>query len=244
MQAVLEELNIPYTGSNVVSSRLGMDKISSKNVFKSNSIPIPRHMLISCAGIKRSDAKVYFKELNKPVVIKPSDGGSSIGLSIIDSEKDFPAALQVGFKYSDNVIIEEYIQGREITVGILENKALPIVEIIPKRRFFDFEAKYVKGLTEYQVPAKLGKKQYAACQELGLAAHNALGARFFSRVDMILNQKGEGIVLEVNTIPGFTQTSLLPKAALAAGIDFEELILKILESARYDEDKKTAGSRS
>lgn len=238
VQAVLEEMNIPYTGSKVASSRLGMDKVSSKNVFKSNNIPMPRHMVISRAEIlgntvldKGRSLEVYFKELNKPIVIKPCDGGSSIGVSIIDREVDFIAALKLAFRYSDNVIIEEYILGREITVGILEEKPLPIIEIIPKRRFFDFEAKYVKGLTEYEVPAKLGKKQYAACQELGLAAHNALGARSFSRVDMILNREGEGLVLEVNTIPGLTQTSLLPKAALAAGIDFEGLILKILESA-------------
>jgi len=238
VQAVLEEMNIPYTGSKVTSSRLGMDKISSKNVFKSNNIPMPRHMVISRnrtsgnTGLdKEGNLEVYFKELNKPIVVKPSDGGSSIGLSIIDSEKDFTAALQLAFRYSYNVIIEEYIRGREMTIGILENKALPVIEIIPKNRFFDFEAKYVKGLTEYEVPAKLGKKQYLSCQALGLAAHNALGARSFSRVDMILNREGEGLVLEVNTIPGLTQTSLLPKAALAAGIDFEELVFKILESA-------------
>lgn len=232
IQEVLEEMNMPYTGSKVSASKLGMDKISSKNIFKSNNIPVPRYRIIHKTSLdKIPDTQVYFKELGSPLVIKPSSEGSSIGLSIIDSGEDFCMALTSALKYSDSAIVEEYVRGREITVGILEDKALPIVEIMPKKRFFDFEAKYRKDITEYRVPAEIEKEQYRTCQNVGLRAHQALGARFFSRVDMILSEERMPVVLEVNTIPGLTETSLLPKAALAAGIDFEQLVLKILESA-------------
>lgn len=234
IQKILEDMDIPYTGSRPEASRLGMDKVSSKLIFKSKNIPMPRYTVIKNSDLdKRQSARAYFKELGLPLVIKPCDEGSSIGLSIVDREEDFHTAIKKVFEYSDKGIIEEYVRGREITVGILEDKALPIVEIITKKRFFDFEAKYEKGLTEYRVPAEITKKQYEACQKIGLGAHKALGARFFSRVDMILSESGIPVVLELNTIPGLTETSLLPKAALAAGIDFEGLILKILESVSW-----------
>ncbi|MBU1061916.1 MAG: D-alanine--D-alanine ligase [Candidatus Omnitrophica bacterium] len=228
IQRLLEEVNIPYTGSRIDASKLGMDKISSKDIFKLNNISIPRYTVIH--NKDKLNAQQYFTILGCPLVVKPSSEGSSIGLSIVESENDFYIAIDIAFKYSDSVIIEEYIQGREITVGILEDKPLPIVEIIPKRKFFDFKAKYEKGLTEYKVPASIDKTQYDACQRMALEAHKALGAHFFSRVDMILSNNGIPVVLEVNTIPGLTEMSLLPKAALAAGVDFEGLILKILKS--------------
>jgi len=232
IQEILEDIDIPYTGSKVLASQQGMDKISSKRIFKSHNIPIPRHITIHKTALdKRRSVQLYFKELGLPLVIKPSGEGSSIGLAIVDSEKDFYAALNCAFKYSDTVIIEEYVRGREITVGILDEEALPIVEVISKRRFFDYRAKYEKGLSEYKVPAKIGEKEYRTCQKIALEAHRALGASYFSRVDMILSCEGRGVVLELNTIPGLTETSLLPKAAMAAGIDFRQLILKILESA-------------
>jgi len=234
VQEILEDMNMPYTGSRVNASRLGMDKVRSKEVFKLHNIPMPRYIVIDKEAFDpNANPEVYFKKLGAKVVAKPSDEGSSIGLAIVDSEKDFYKALKTAFKYSDRVIVEEYIEGREITVGILKNKALPIVEIVPKKRFFDFEAKYKKGLTEYKVPADIGKKEYDVSQDIALMAHNALGARVFSRVDMILSRKGGPLVLEVNTIPGLTEMSLLPKAAKAMGIDFGELILKILEESLW-----------
>jgi len=235
IHALLEEMNIPYTGSRVKASRLGMDKISSRGIFKSSKIPVPRSIVLNKADLdKAHDSHVYFRELGSSLVIKPSDEGSSIGLSIIDNEGDFAKAIDSAFKYSDSVIIEEYVRGREITVGILEDRALPIVEIVPKKRFFDFEAKYEKAsLTEYRVPAEIDRETYLACQKTGLLAHHALGARFFSRVDMILSENKIPVVLEVNTIPGLTETSLLPRAAQAAGVDFRELVLKILESSLW-----------
>ena len=234
IQEVLEYMKMPYTGSKSLASRLGMDKISSRAIFESRHIHVPCSTIINKADLdKHHDAQVYFKELGLPLVVKPSCGGSSIGLSIIDSGADFHVAASEAFRYSDKAIVEEYVRGREITVGILEEKALPIVEITPKKRFFDFEAKYNKLLTEYKVPAEIPEKKYRECQDTGLEAHKALGACFFSRVDMILSEKGVPVVLEVNTIPGLTETSLLPKAALAAGIDFKNLVLKILESTLW-----------
>lgn len=235
-QKILEDIKISYTGSRVEASRCGMDKIVSKAIFKSDNLPIPEYRLIGQGeapdniGLDmRCTPHVYFKELGSPLVVKPSNEGSSIGLSIVDSDGAFVSAIKNAFKYSDKVIIEEYISGREITVGILEDRPLPIVEIIPKNKFFDFEAKYEKGVTEYRVPAEIGEAAYGAAQNIALSAHRALGALYFSRVDMILSDRGDPVVLEVNTIPGLTETSLLPKAALAAGIDFEGLVLKILE---------------
>ena len=234
VQQILEEMNLSYTGSRIDASRSGMDKIGSKSVFKSKNIPMPRHATIKKTDLdKHPLGQVYFKELGTPLVIKPSCEGSSIGLFIVDSGRDFYAALNDAFKYGDDVIIEEYVKGREITVGILEDKALPVVEIIPKKRFFDFEAKYNKDITEYRVPAEIERVLYEVCQDVGLRAHNAIGACFFSRVDMVLSETGTPLVLEVNTIPGLTETSLLPKAAMAAGINFEQLVLKILESALW-----------
>lgn len=234
VQELLEKMNIPYTGSASFASRAAMNKITAKEVFKSNNIPVAKHESLSRKGfVKDCDMGMYFKKLGPAVVVKPSNGGSSIGLNIAGNEKDLKTAIKDAFKYDDKLIIEEYIAGREITVGIIEDKALPIVEIVPKRKFFDFTAKYEKGLTDYRVPAEIEKLVYKECQDAGLKAHKALSARSFSRVDIILNEKIGPVVLEVNTIPGLTETSLLPKAAGAAGICFEDLCLKILESASW-----------
>lgn len=234
IQELLEELKIPYTGSKAEASRIGMDKIQTKHVFRSNNIPVPKDKILEKPDFNNGfDASRYFNEFGGKVVIKPHDGGSSIGLDIVSDIAGFCPAAKNAFRYSDKAMIEEYIPGREITVGIIEDRALPIVEIVPKRDFFDFIAKYEKGLTDYIVPAKIRGDVYALCQDTALSAHKALKARSFSRVDMILNEGKGPVVLEVNTIPGLTETSLLPKAALAAGIDFEELCFKILDSASW-----------
>ncbi|MDP2922057.1 MAG: D-alanine--D-alanine ligase [Candidatus Omnitrophota bacterium] len=234
VQELLEEMNIPHTGSSSRASKIAMNKIAAKEVFKRSSIPVARHDVLNLERFKKGfDVKVYFKAFGKSVVVKPSNGGSSIGLNIVNNEKDLLAAIEDAFKYDDKLLIEEYIPGREITVGIIEDRALPIVEIVPKRKFFDFTAKYQKGMTEYIVPAEIEEKTYRFCQDIGLSAHKALSARSFSRVDIILGKSGRPVVLEVNTIPGLTETSLLPKAAKAAGISFEDLCLKILESASW-----------
>jgi D-alanine-D-alanine ligase len=234
VQELLEEMNVPYTGSSSRASKVAMNKITAKEVLKTNDIPIARHEVLSKDTFdKCRDINLYFKLLGSRLVVKPSNGGSSIGLNIAASEKDLKAAIDDAFRYDDKLIVEEYVPGREITVGIVEDSALPIVEIVPKRFFFDFTAKYEKGMTEYIVPAEIDGKMYKTCQDVGLRVHKALSARSFSRVDIILNEKIGPVVLEINTIPGFTETSLLPKAAKSAGISFEDLCLKILESASW-----------
>ncbi len=234
VQELLEKMKIPYTGSSSSASRVAMNKITAKEMFKSKNIPVARHEILAKDNFNKGcDINTYFKNLGPSLVVKPSNGGSSIGLNIVSNRKDLKAAIDDAFKYDNRLIIEEYISGREITVGIIEDAALPIVEILPKRKFFDFTAKYQNGLTEYIVPAKIEGSIYENCQDIGLRAHKVLSARSFSRVDIILNKKKGPVVLEVNTIPGFTETSLLPKAARAIGMEFEDLCLKILESASW-----------
>lgn len=232
VQEILEQMNIPYTGSSSSASRVAMNKITAKEILKSKNIPLARHeVLAKEVFAKDGGVKKYFKNLGPSLVVKPSNGGSSIGLNIVSDESGLKEAIEDAFKYDSKLIIEEYIPGREITVGILEDAALPIVEILPKRKFFDYTAKYEKGLTEYIVPAEIEKSMYKKCQDAGLSSHKALSARSFSRVDIILNEKIGPVVLEINTIPGLTETSLLPKAAGSIGIGFEDLCLKILNSA-------------
>ncbi|MFH1655106.1 MAG: D-alanine--D-alanine ligase [Candidatus Omnitrophota bacterium] len=227
LQAILEKLNIPYTGSGVKSSRLALDKIASRKIFQHKNIPVPNYKIFD----KRNKIDLKKIKFNSPVlVVKPATQGSSVGVSFVDKKSDLFKAADIAFKYDDRIIIEEYLPGREITVGVLEDKPLPIVEIIPKKRFFDFQAKYEKGMTDYEVPAKIPSKIYKKAQGIGLRAHKVLGCSDFSRVDMILKDNIP-YVLEVNTIPGLTAMSLLPKAAKAINIDFLELCLRIIKNA-------------
>ncbi|MFH1856253.1 MAG: D-alanine--D-alanine ligase [Candidatus Omnitrophota bacterium] len=229
IQAFLEELEIPYTGSDTAASGLAMDKIASKKIFESNGILSPKFIVAA-------EPDFNCNTLRFPVVVKPCDGGSSIGLSIVKNEKDFKDAFLFAAKYSDRIILEEYQQGKEITVGILDDKPLPVVMIKPKEEFYNYKAKYSKGLTEYLVPAPLDFKTTKLCQETALKAHRALGLSCFSRIDMILKDDKTPVVLEANSIPGMTTLSLLPKAALEGGLSFCELCIKIIESAL---DKKS-----
>ncbi len=166
-----------------------------------------------------------------PLVVKPANHGSSIGLSIVDSENLLKPAIEEAFRYDERIIIEEYIRGRELTVGVLDETALPVVEIVPKHKFFDFEAKYQAGLTEYIVPARLCPETAERIQQSALSAHKILGCSGCSRTDIIMTEDGTPFVIETNTIPGMTATSLLPKAARVLGIDFTRLCLKLLELA-------------
>ncbi|MFH1778511.1 MAG: D-alanine--D-alanine ligase [Candidatus Omnitrophota bacterium] len=224
LQSMLEESNIPYTGSRVEASRLAMDKIASRKIFQKARLFIPNYEVLQ-NGLSPN---LKFK---MPVVVKPSAQGSSVGLTIVDRKEELKSAMDQAFEFGEEIIIEEYIEGKEIAVGILEDRALPVIQIVPKRRFYDYVAKYTSGMTEYLVPAPISKAEFESAQKAGLRAHKSLGCRSFSRVDMILNKQSAPIVLEVNTIPGLTQISLLPKAAKAAGIDFPELCEKMLESA-------------
>ncbi|RLD95553.1 MAG: D-alanine--D-alanine ligase [Aquificota bacterium] len=230
IQGVLEYLGLSYTGSGVLASALAMDKLASKRLFSYHGIPVPRYTIFRREGWTLP-GEVPLEELSYPLVVKPAAEGSTIGVSIVDKEEVLEAALRKAYKYGDTVLVEEYIEGREITVGILGDEPLPVIEIIPETGFYDYRAKYTPGLTRYEVPAKLPRDMALMVQDMALLAHRALGCKDVSRVDFRLSEDGTPYVLEVNTIPGMTETSLLPKAAAAAGISFEELVLRILESA-------------
>ena len=248
VQQLLEELNLPYTGSGVEASCLAMDKIGSLDIFRQQGLCVPKSQFLEIStygfGYRKPNhgsptyrGKGDFKNgLGFPLVVKPANHGSSIGLSIVENDAGIIPAIDLAFQFDRRIVIEEYIKGRELTVGILDELPLPVIEIIPKHKFFDFEAKYQAGLTEYIVPAALEKCISGIVQEAALLAHKALGCFGCSRVDIILGQDNLPYLLEVNTIPGMTATSLLPKAAKTIGIGFNQLCLKLLELA-YEKAK-------
>lgn len=234
IQEILDTLNIPYTGSGVLASKLAMDKIASRRVLEVYNLPVPKYKVVERNSY--NDNRQFKHSFSFPLVIKPAAHGSSIGLSIIDKEEEFKQAMDLAFGFDQRVIVEEYIFGRELTVGILDNQALPVIEIIPKKRFFDYEAKYKAGMTDYQVPADLEEEISKKIQTAAIQAHKLLGCFGCSRVDIILNKAGIPFILELNSIPGFTPMSLLPKAARQSGIEFTQLCVKLIELA-YEKAK-------
>jgi len=230
LQKVLEELKIPYTGSGPEASNLAMDKLASRLIFQKNGLNIPNYRALE------REEKLELGDLNMPIVVKPQREGSSVGLSVIFNPKDIKKALDKAFGYGEKVLVEEFIRGRELTVGIFDETPLPVIEIIPESGCYDYYAKYESPSTKYLVPAPIKKRDFEAAQKAGLMAHKALGCRFFSRVDMILGEDSKIYILEVNTIPGLTSRSLLPKAAEAAGVDFCNLCKNILKGAIKDEE--------
>jgi len=229
IQEILEGLGIPYTGSASLASRLAMDKIESRKIFKVHGMAVPAYQILQ--RLSYNPNWISCNQFIFPLVVKPAGHGSSIGLSIVDNKQDLAKAVEAAFKFDENILVEEYIKGREVTVGILDERALPVIEVIPKKRFFDFQAKYQPGMTDYQVPAQLDQVTAKNLQQTALAAHNLLGCLGCSRVDMILSSGDKPFILEVNTIPGLTSTSLLPKAARVVGIDFAQLCLTLIQLA-------------
>ncbi len=234
IQGLLELLGIPYTGSGVLASALCLNKLFSKKIFLQEKIPIPSFIAVEEGDWKQNSfflSSKITKELGLPVVIKPVAQGSSVGVSIAQNQDEIDKSFKVAFQYDDIALAEEYIEGREVQCGILGNKdpyPLPLVEIIPKKKFFDYEAKYTPGLAEEITPAPLSDEKTREIKKLALRAYRALGCRGFARVDMFL--RGEKILVsEVNSIPGLTKNSLFPKEARAAGIEFPDLVEKIIE---------------
>ena len=223
-QAILEKMKIPYTGSGPISSKLALDKIASRIEFEKAGIPVPGYRVFEKDEDKALD-------LDFPVVIKPQFEGSSIGLSVVDKAAGVDAALKEAFKYGEKLVAEKFIKGREITVGILDEEPLSPIEIVPDRRYYDFYAKYESPGTKYLVPAPIKRSLSKEARRLALLAHKSLGLRSFSRVDMMLAEDEIFYCLEVNSIPGLTERSLLPKAAAAEGITFQRLCIRILEAA-------------
>jgi len=232
MQSLLELRGLKYTGSKVLASAVAMDKALSKIILKEAGVNTAKWLVVTDQN--KNDDKLkerIVSEVGLPCVIKSNDQGSTFGLTIVDKENKIEEALKLALKFSDKALIEEYIPGREITVAILEGKSLPVLEIIPKDGFYDYERKYTPGMCEYIVPADIPDEVFKTIQEQALIAFNSLNCESYGRVDFRLNENNESFCLEVNTLPGMTSTSLVPKMAKAVRISFEELIEKIINHA-------------
>jgi D-alanine-D-alanine ligase len=228
VQALCERRGIPYTGSGVEASALAMDKALSRNALEKAGVPIP-----AGASLRREhkcdELNAIIDVLGYPLVVKPSREGSSIGVTMVEGPGELEAALSAVWCLDDTALIEQRISGREVTVGVLEDRALPVIEMVPGREFFDFEAKYEAEDTRYLVDPDLPESVVMELQRVALETHRTLGCEGFSRVDIMLDSELRPYVLEANTIPGFTDRSLLPMAAGAAGMSYEELCAQIVE---------------
>ena len=246
VQRLLEKSQIPYTGSRVRASELGMNKIKSLAIFKKIGLNVPPYLIINNINIAVGIKKV--SRFGWPVVVKPADRGSSVGLSIVEGDQKLSGAIKTALHYSKTIIIQKYIKGRELTCGVIEKGnrilALPPTEIIPKEReFFDYYSKYTPKATREVTPAKLPGRLTKIIQDLALTAHKSINASDYSRTDMILGNDGLVYVLEINTLPGLTQNSLLPKAAKSIGLKFSSLLDLIIESALKRRYNKVDGKR-
>jgi D-alanine-D-alanine ligase len=239
VQELLEILEIPYTGPGVLACERAMDKVVAKAHFAAAGVPTPAAYAFSQDAFRELGAGEALPDirdrLGLPLVVKPAKQGSALGISVAREAADVPAALMSALAYDDRVLLERFVAGRELAVSVIgtaEPWALPVVEAIPRDSdFYDFEARYTPGLTDFEAPARLDDEVAQEAARLALACYAALGCRGVSRVDMILDREGRLWVLEINAIPGMTDTSLLPKAAEAAGLGFDEVVERILADA-------------
>jgi D-alanine-D-alanine ligase len=232
MQALLQARGIPYTGSEVMASALAMDKLHSKIMFNAAGVPTPPWAVVRADDeLNETLLKELRSEFPNGIVVKPNDQGSTVGMSIITNGNldDLENAIVLALQYSDVVLLESYIEGRELTVAVLGSEALPLIEIAPDGGFYDYEHKYTKGMSQYICPAELDEGVTDFIQNLAVTAHKVLGCRGYSRVDFRLDEDYQPWCLEVNTLPGMTETSLVPKAAQADDISFAELCERIIK---------------
>jgi D-alanine-D-alanine ligase len=226
IQGMLELMRIPYTGSGVLASALALHKIMAKKVFLYEKIPTPSYEVFDREEIEKNPPKRISFPL--PIVVKPAREGSTIGVSIVMKGEEWIPALKKAGECDEEILVEEFMKGKEITVGILEDTPLPIIEIAPRSGFYDYHSKYTKGETQYIIPARIPEEKYLYAQEISLKAFQALGCSDCGRVDLMTDEDGNPFVIDVNTMPGMTEISLVPKAASYAGIAFEDLVERIL----------------
>lgn len=242
IQGLLDLLNIPYQGSGVLGSAVAMDKVVSKQLYEKAGIPVPPYIVVDRESPVKADECVG--RIGLPLVVKPATGGSSIGMSVVRAKEGFPEALDKGFAQDDRLLLEGFIDGTELTGGVLGNErlqALPLVEIVPgkKHDFFDYDAKYTPGACMEICPARVHPAVSEKAMAYAMMAHRALYCKGYSRTDMMLSKADNALyVLETNTIPGMTKTSLLPQAAQAAGIDFPSLLDRLIQLSLSDREKK------
>ena len=232
IQAALELAGKTYTGSGVLASAIAMDKAMSKRVFEREAIPTP-HWVVLESGVPGSNVDTSLLG-GYPLVVKPNAEGSTVGLTIVKHPSELNAALEKAGRHDSQILIEQYIEGREVTVAVVGEEAYPVVEIEPKSGFYDYEAKYTKGMTTYTCPAELEKEEARLLRELAVECAGALGCRGVVRVDFRIDEDGEPWVLEVNTVPGMTPTSLVPMAAKAKGLTYDQLVGRIVDMAVAD----------
>jgi len=232
IQAALELAGKTYTGSGVLASALAMDKAMTKRVLEREAIPTPHWVLLE-SGVPGSTIDTSLLG-GYPLVVKPNAEGSTVGLSIVKHPSELNPALEIAGRHDHQILIEQYVDGRELTVAVVGEEAYPVVEIAPKSGFYDYEAKYTKGKTDYTCPAKIPTELGRHVRELAVECCAVLGCRGAARVDFRLSEDDEPMVLEVNTVPGMTPTSLVPMAALAKGLSYDQLVGRILDLARAD----------
>ena len=248
LQALLDLTSVPYTGSGHLASALAMDKDLSKQLFRAAGVPTAGWTMAPKPGLETGDwglganggsfAEYVERELGLPVVVKPSKQGSTVGLSVVKKIADLDAAVEEAFKYDDEVMVEQFIPGRELTVGILGDDALPVGEIIPVHEIYDYECKYTAGMAKEIFPADLTEQETRTVQDLARRAFHALKLRGYARIDFRMSPDGVFYCLEANTLPGMTALSLIPQAAAAAGMSFPELCERIVQLAVHDRGAK------
>lgn len=231
VQALLDMVGVRYTGSGHLASALAMDKDLSKILFRAAGVPTADWLLVSEASEVRPDAACVEQKLGWPVIVKPSKQGSTVGLSVVRSRAELAPAMTDAMRYDDEVMIERFVPGRELTVSVLGDRALPVGEIFPAHEIYDYECKYTPGMAREEFPAKLSANETAEIQRLALAAFRALKLDGYARIDFRMSDRGEFFCLEANTLPGMTPLSLLPQAAAAMGMDFGALCERIVQLA-------------
>jgi D-alanine-D-alanine ligase len=233
IQGLLETMGIPYTGSGVLASALAMDKLKAKELFRLHNVPTPPYYDVR-ASVSAIELEERHGSFGFPVIVKPRREGSSIGVARANDMHELQSAIESARRYDPDALVERFIKGKEVQVGILNGRVLGAIEIVPKRPFYDYQAKYTPGGSEYFYPARLAPTRYQGVLRLAERAHQALGCSGATRVDMIVTEGENEYVLEVNTLPGMTPTSLLPKIASGCGIDFATLCEEILASAHVE----------
>lgn len=230
IQALLDMKGIKYTGSKMLSSAVTMDKILSKILFDKFDIPTPKWISVFSKEINVELVLSSIKDkMNFPVVVKPNDQGSTVGLTIVKQESQLDNALKLASYYSNKILIEEFIEGRELTVGIVGNSIFPVLEIIPKHEIYDYECKYTSGMSQYIAPAEIDDEISEQLKKVSMKAFKALGCEGYARLDYRLNNDNKFYLLEINTLPGMTSLSLLPKMAKSVNVSFEELVNQIVK---------------
>ncbi|MBT4485308.1 MAG: D-alanine--D-alanine ligase [Candidatus Latescibacteria bacterium] len=228
IQGVLEAVGLPYTGSGITASAIAMDKDISKKLFTFNDVATAAWI---CGDRETIDTSLVERKTGYPCIVKPADSGSTVGLSLVNEPSELPSAIDIASKYSGMIMVESYISGCELTVPVLGSNALPVIEIRPSHKIYDYECKYTPGMTEYFVPAPITEELASELKSIAMKVFNILGLRDIARIDFRLDSNGRPLCFEANTLPGMTSTSLVPKSAQAAGIDFPELVTRIAEMA-------------